>query len=444
MNAASQVSLSLPPIGGLQMCAKRVLGKSLITLLAAAAASNTGVAAAAGGAGPCVGEPVNGLMFVVDSSESMQFPAGSGFAGSRLDVIKAGIAGLLDAKNFGPNDRTGLQGYNHYPYGNGGKSMDEDHAFTRSVLLDLPALGGTGSAGAMYAAVNSFRPEAPGDKIIVHISDGDADEAGAIQAAAAGKQNGIEIYTIAVGSPRRIDSRPNLQQQASLPTSSHYRIATKPADFLLPVTARGGFINPALDLSANAFPIRALNLLPRQPNELTYVYSTEHPETNLNGGSRNQIPSSLPAAGLSVDVTNASASGFEDTTGARAGSNAASGITRLSLVSGGKEVLHLEAIKSVASVDGNRVDGHALFSATANAEFGVVKVGRQQLGLPIPPNTRLDLPTGGYVVLNEQLYISNSGYANVNAVHVHLDDANDVVIGHAAVSASCGYAVSPP
>src|SRR5205085_6028265 len=99
---------------------------------------------------------------------------------------------------------------------------------------------------------------------------------------------------IAVGSPLNVNSRPRLQQQASAPLNSHYRVATKPADFLLPVTAKGGFINPALDLAANSFPIRVANVLPRQPNEQVFVYSTEHPETNRPGGERNQIPESFP------------------------------------------------------------------------------------------------------------------------------------------------------
>ena len=159
----------------------------------------------------------------------------------------------------------------------------------------------------------------------------------------------------------------------------------------------------------------------------------------------------LPAAGgmddaelPSVSVPGTlSAEGLASITTGRVGQTRAS-VTSTAEAANVSVMGGLITAKSVVAISTSYANGvTAASESTGSALLGLVINGVNYEDAPVAPNTRVDLPGGGYVVLNEQVLAGDSirtTSLTVNMIHAYLSGpagaSTEVVVGSARSAAS--------
>lgn len=128
----------------------------------------------------------------------------------------------------------------------------------------------------------------------------------------------------------------------------------------------------------------------------------------------------------------------------RTASNAATSVVRMtSRIKGLNALDGLITAAAVTAVSKTRVDATSIEGNTADSRFGRLRIDGRSFGTTVGPNTRVNLPGLGFVILNKVTEIGNGKSAGLTTVHmieIHITKENSfslpvgskIVIGHAA------------
>src|SRR5882724_2209269 len=135
------------------------------------------------------------IMVAIDTSKSM---LAADIAPNRLTRAKLAALGLMqEAKS----DRLGLVAFSGSAFLECPLTID-DSAFRQSVeALDVNTIseGGTSLAEAIKTAARTFK-EGDNYKVLVLFTDGEDNDAGALEAAQSAAKDGLRIYTVGIGT----------------------------------------------------------------------------------------------------------------------------------------------------------------------------------------------------------------------------------------------------
>jgi len=149
------------------------------------------------------------------------------------------------------------------------------------------------------------------------------------------------------------------------------------------------------------------------------------------GSSSNRLLSaSTPVGNVGTMVNTVSTTNTVTTSSAQAGSNTAT----VNLL---KSLITASTINTTAKV----LRSGAAFTHTGSTQFLALKIAGASIAASVPPNTRVNLPGLGYVILNDQLAsnTSTSAYEEVNGLLLVVTTANSynlpvgarIVVAHA-------------
>lgn len=136
------------------------------------------------------------LILAIDCSRSMLAPD---IQPNRLVRAKREVLDLLDMLQ---GDRIGLVAFAGTAFLQCPLTLDYQAVpiFLNALTPDFLPIGGTDMAAAIETATAAFDPEAPTEKAIILITDGEATGADPKTAAATAAKNGIKLFCIGVGS----------------------------------------------------------------------------------------------------------------------------------------------------------------------------------------------------------------------------------------------------
>src|SRR5256714_4692775 len=136
------------------------------------------------------------VVVAIDTSKSM---LAEDVAPNRLTRAKLAA---LDLMKLAKSDRLGLVAFAGSAFLQCPLTVD-DTAFHQSVdalNVDIIPQGGTALAEAIETALQAFK-EGDNYKVLVLFTDGEDHDSGALDAARKGAEQGLQIYTIGIGSP---------------------------------------------------------------------------------------------------------------------------------------------------------------------------------------------------------------------------------------------------
>lgn len=137
------------------------------------------------------------MMLVVDISNSMM---AEDFTPTRLDRTRYAIDKLLSQMQ---QDRVGMVVFAGEAKVQLPITTDYRMArsFTKRLLTDLVSVQGTNLADAIDLTTLSFSNDEGASRVMILITDGEAHDHGAIEAAERASEKGVTIFTIGIGSP---------------------------------------------------------------------------------------------------------------------------------------------------------------------------------------------------------------------------------------------------
>ncbi|HEY1076933.1 MAG TPA: vWA domain-containing protein [Fontimonas sp.] len=401
-------------------------------------------------AGLCDGGAANDLLLLVDVSSSMSTSAGAGFAGSRLDLIKRGLAGIIDQRSSA--DRSGLVTYESSARLR--KALDNNHAATRQALEAQIANGATNAEPGIRLAQAELASKTAGG-IIIHLTDGDSN-GDSETAAQEAKDAGTQFYAIAVGDGLSQQGLDSLKAQASEPKGVYYFNAVTPQEFDVALASVGSSLRGGLNLigAGSSVAFKASDGSTQVYNEVSYRQDATTPANDSPGGDSGPLPlPPLASAGNGVDVgvARARASGAHQIDAQTASTLGEVSVSSVSVLFNGAEMLRIDGAGSRSQSRGERVTGDVPGStrlnleSTASAEFTGVTVAGTAVPL-VPPNTEIDLPGMLRLVLNEQKQFvsANTSLLAVTVARLELLNPADgsvqseIRIGNSLSGVSCG------
>ncbi len=376
----------------------------------------------------CAARTPADVSLVIDRSGSMN--------GDKIQTARDGATRLVE--NMTTQDQSGLVSFASSATLD--KSLSFDHAHTISEIGDLVAGGGTNIGSGIDLSVNDFanNGRTSARPIMIVLSDG-LSSGDTIASADAAKAQGIEIFSIALGSDA---DHATMEAIASEPTEDHFFAPANTEELLVAFEELTG----AVTKSAVIAEAYNLDIRVEDPATGTSVIVDRLNQQTMPIGSSDDVANvTVPVAGYNISATALYAEATGQGGDSEATANAIAQVANFTIRDpSDKVILSTGLLTAASSSMASQGDASASADGTSLAS---VTVDGTTMDANVPVNTTIPLGPLGNVTLNEQntRVVDGQAEQSVRLIHASLVAGSatvEVTVSAARTAASCGVAPS--